>query len=93
MFTEREARDVAHHWGRAWNVHDLDEVASQYAEDVALVSPVAAKLLDSPSGTVTGKEALRAYFTRGLEASPDFAFEPVDTSPFCSHIPANQRGE
>jgi len=42
------------------------------------VSPVAAKLLNDASGTVKGKEALRKYFKRGLEAYPNLKFELVD---------------
>jgi len=43
-----------------------------------LVSLVAARLLGDPSGTVSGKEALRSYFTRGLEAYPNLKFELLD---------------
>jgi len=68
MLTEIEAHDFAHHWVQAWNSHDLDTILSHYAADVILVSPVAAKLLDNPSGKVIGMEVLRAYFTRGLES-------------------------
>lgn len=63
MFTEKEAHEFANHWVQAWNSHDLDEIMSHYATDVVLVSPVAAKLLNDSSGTVKGREALRAYFT------------------------------
>jgi ketosteroid isomerase-like protein len=78
MLTEDNARDLASRWSRAWNAHDLDEIMSHYAEDVVLVSPVAAKILNDPSGTVKGKEALRAYFKRGLDAYPNLKFELLD---------------
>jgi predicted ester cyclase len=42
------------------------------------VSPIAARLLNDPSGTVKGKAALRAYFKKGLEAYPNLKFELVD---------------
>ena len=45
---------------------------------VVLTSPTAAKLLNDPSGTVTGKEAVRSYFERGLEAYPNLTFELLD---------------
>jgi predicted ester cyclase len=51
---------------------------SHYAEDVVLVSPVAARILNDPSGAVKGKEALRAYFKRGLDAYPDLKFDLID---------------
>ncbi|MGH8457252.1 MAG: nuclear transport factor 2 family protein [Stenotrophobium sp.] len=78
MLTGKEAHQFADHWVRAWNSHDLDEIMSHYSPDVVLVSPVAAKILNDPSGTVTGGEALRAYFKRGLEAYPGLKFELAD---------------
>jgi predicted ester cyclase len=51
---------------------------SHYAPEVVLTSPTAAKLLNDPSGAVTGKEALRSYFKRGLEAFPNLTFELLD---------------
>jgi hypothetical protein len=51
---------------------------SHYTENIVLISPVAAKLLNAPSGTVTGKEALRSYFKKGLEIYPDLKFELLD---------------
>jgi predicted ester cyclase len=78
MLTEDEARKLAADWVQAWNAHDIDAILSHYATDVVLVSPVAARLLDDPSGTVRGKDALRAYFKLGLEAYPDLRFELLD---------------
>lgn len=51
---------------------------SHYAENVTLVSPVAAKILNNPSGTVIGKNALREYFKKGLEVYPNLKFELID---------------
>jgi predicted ester cyclase len=62
----------------AWNSHDLDAIMSHYGPDVVLTSPIAAKLFNDASGTVTGHEALRRYFKRGLEAYPSLTFELVD---------------
>ena len=78
MLTETDARDFAQHWLQAWNSHDLDSILSHYAADVTLISPVAAKLLDKPSGKLVGRESLRAYFARGLEIYPDLRFELID---------------
>lgn len=65
-------------WIAAWNAHELDAILSHYVDDVVLTSPVAAKILDDPSGTVRGKAALRNYFQRGLEAYPNLRFELLD---------------
>jgi len=51
---------------------------SHYAQEIVLVSPVAAKILNEASGTVKGKKALRAYFQKGLEVYPNLKFELLD---------------
>ena len=78
MLTDREAREFANHWIETWNSHDLDAILFHYSPEVTLTSPVAAKLLNRPSGMVEGKEALRAYFTRGLEVYPNLKFQLLD---------------
>jgi ketosteroid isomerase-like protein len=78
MLTQVEARQFANNWVLAWNSHDLDAIMAHYGSDVVLISPVVAALLSDPSGTVTGREALRNYFRRGLEAYPDLTFELLD---------------
>jgi ketosteroid isomerase-like protein len=78
MLTEGEAREFAQHWIAAWNSHDLDVILSHYSADIVLISPVAVKLLDDASGKVAGREALRAYFKRGLEAYPELTFKLLD---------------
>ncbi|MBD1846887.1 nuclear transport factor 2 family protein [Cyanobacteria bacterium FACHB-63] len=78
MLTQEQAQQPAAHWIAAWNAHDLNEILAHYAEDVVLVSPIAAKLLNDPSGTVSGKAALRAYFKKGLEVYPNLKFELID---------------
>ncbi len=78
MLTETFARQFAADWIQAWNSHDLDAIISHYADDVVLTSPAAAKLLGEPSGQVSGKENVRAYFRRGLEAFPQLKFSLID---------------
>ena len=78
MLSETEARQFADGWVLAWNSHDLDAVMSHYAPEVVLTSPAAAKLLSDPSGIVAGKEGVRCYFERGLEAYPNLTFELLD---------------
>jgi len=66
--------DLPHHWIAAWNAHDLDAILSHYDESVQLTSPVVAQLLGDPTGTLSGKAALKAYFSRGLQAYPNLQF-------------------
>ena len=51
---------------------------SHYASEIVLTSPVAARLLNNPSGNVKGAPALREYFKRGLEAYPNLTFDLLD---------------
>ena len=95
MLTKEQAHELAEHWVQAWNSHDLDEILSHYEEDVILVSPVAAKILNDASGTVKGKDGLRNYFKKGLEVSPDLKFELIDVLWGLSSVVlyyVNQRG-
>jgi ketosteroid isomerase-like protein len=78
MTTEADARNFAYRWIAAWNAHELDAIMSHYAEDVVLISPAAARLLEDPSGTVNGSTALRNYFKCGLEVYPNLHFELLD---------------
>lgn len=78
MLTESDAKRLSGEWIAAWNSHDLNAILSHYAEDVVLTSPVAAKILSDPSGTVKGRSALREYFKCGLEAYPELRFELLD---------------
>jgi predicted ester cyclase len=76
--TREEALDLASHWVAAWNAHDLDAIMEHYDDAVELTSPVAAQLLAIPGGRIAGKENLRAYFQRGLDAYPDLQFRLED---------------
>ena len=76
--TRDEAWSLADHWVAAWNAHDLDLIMTHYEDSIELTSPVAAQLLGAPDGRVVGKENLRAYFRRGLDAYPDLRFQLED---------------
>jgi predicted ester cyclase len=69
------AEELARHWIAAWNSHDLEQILSHYADSVEVASPVAAQLIGAPEGRIVGKDALRAYFARGLAAFPSLHFE------------------
>jgi ketosteroid isomerase-like protein len=78
VLSEAEVRKFADDWIRAWNSHDLGAIMSHYAPEVVLISPTAAKLLGDSSGTIKGKEAVRNYFEKGLQAFPNLTFELLD---------------
>lgn len=72
--TQESVHRFAEQWIQSWNSHDLEEIMKHYDDGVILTSPIAAQLLQDPSGTVRGKENLRRYFQKGLEAYPDLKF-------------------
>jgi hypothetical protein len=74
MVTQEKAQ-LAREWIDAWNQHDLERILSHYSEDIEFTSPFVVKLFNDPSGTIRGKETLRAYFEKGLKAYPDLHFE------------------
>jgi hypothetical protein len=74
MLTAAEAHERARQWIEAWNDHDLDRVLGHYADDVVFSSPFIQKIGTSPSGTIVGTKALRAYFEAALAAYPALTF-------------------
>jgi len=62
-------------WFDGWNRHDLAAVTAHYAPDVEYHSPFVAALAD-PSGRLTGRPALAAYFEAALARYPDLHFDP-----------------
>ncbi len=78
MMDEQQAKQFADEWVRAWNAHDLQQILAHYAEDVRFTSRFIVKLLGDPSGTITGKDELWAYFEKGLDAYPDLRFELIN---------------
>lgn len=75
-----DAKELGAEWIAAWNAHDLERILAHYAENVVLTSPVAAKVLGDPAGTVTGIDALRNYFARGLALFPELRFTLIEAT-------------
>jgi len=63
-------------WIDAWNRHDLEAVLAHYARDIRFTSPFAEKL--TGHATVTGTDALRAYWTEGLKRRPALRFKLIE---------------
>lgn len=75
MISAERARQFANEWIAAWNAHDLEKILSHYDDAIEFSSPFVVRLFNEPSGTIRGKEALAAYFGKGLAAYPDLKFE------------------
>src|SRR5258708_24005457 len=76
--TKDEAWSLANHSVEWWNAHEPDLIMTHYDDAIELISPVAARLLGTPDGKVSGKPNLRAYFQQGLEAYPELPFRLED---------------
>lgn len=79
MISREFGEAFAQEWIEAWNGHDLDRVLSHYAEDFTMSSPYIAQIAGVASGTLTGKESVRAYWAAALQKMPTLRFEHRQT--------------
>ena len=73
------ADNFAADWIESWNAHDLVRILSHYTDDVEMSSPVIMKVVGEPSGTLKGKEKVRAYWAKALQLNPQLHFELLTT--------------
>jgi ketosteroid isomerase-like protein len=66
-------------WVEAWNSRDLERVLTLYAEDAEMASVHIPALGFDASGTVRGKDSLRAYWGKALALIPNLHFTLIDT--------------
>ena len=88
-FAQRFAAD----WAAAWNSHDLERILEHYTDDVVFASPKIVQLMGEPTGEVRGKEALRAYWGKGLQHLPDLHFTVEDVRASVDTVVINYRNE
>jgi hypothetical protein len=96
MLTADKAKRFAHEWLAAWNAHDLERVLAHWHDDCVFRSPLVVRVTGDASGTVRGKAALRAYWSKALAGAPRLHFK-LDTI-FVGHDSIvlgyrNQRGQ
>ena len=75
MLDKAKAEKFARAWMSAWNDRDIDRILAHYSDGVVFHSPRIALVLGNKAASVTGKPALRDYWTRALERSPELFFE------------------
>ena len=73
--TKEQATALAASWVAAWNAHDLPRILSHYSDDFEMTSPYIVQITGEPSGTLHGKAAVGAYWTKALEKFPELHFE------------------
>ncbi|MCK1300253.1 MULTISPECIES: nuclear transport factor 2 family protein [unclassified Bradyrhizobium] len=65
-------------WVEAWNTGELERVLTLYAEDTVMTSDRIPAMGFDESGTVRGKDALRAYWGKALGLLPDLHFSLIE---------------
>lgn len=65
-------------WIAAWNARDLERVLALYADDAEMTSDRIPAMGFDASGTLRGKDRLRAYWGKALGLLPDLRFELID---------------
>ena len=66
-------------WIAAWNSHDLERVLALYSDDFEMTSDKVPALGFDASGTLHGKDQVRAYWSKALTMIPNLHFELIDT--------------
>ena len=66
-------------WIAAWNSHDLERVLALYSDDFEMTSDRIPALGFDVSGTLRGKENVRAYWSKALSMITNLRFELIDT--------------
>lgn len=74
MITPEFAQQFAQEWIAAWNAHDLPRVLAHYRDDFTMASPYISAIAGEPSGVLTGRAAVTAYWQRALAAYPRLHF-------------------
>lgn len=70
---------LAERWIAAWNSHELERVFELYDDNFEMRSPLIAERGFSPTGALTGKQAIRPYWGAGIStAKPPLQFELID---------------
>jgi ketosteroid isomerase-like protein len=73
------ARAFATEWIAAWNSGDLERIFALYTDDFEMRSPLIAERGFSPTGVLSGKDAIRPYWGGGIAAAkPPLRFELID---------------
>lgn len=77
MEGKQQFSDFATKWIRDWNSHNIKNILAHYSEDVHFSSPVIQQLNFDKQGKLVGKDALKEYFSLGLEKYPQLFFQLI----------------
>lgn len=69
--TWNDARFVFDAWHERTRAGDIDRLLDLYLPGAELESPLVPRVMDTASGIITGRAALREFFERGTLGRPD----------------------
>jgi hypothetical protein len=69
-----DAQAFAVRWRETCNSHDLHRIVALYSETVVFKSPRVRTISGEQSGTLHGRDAVRAYWQKIFEKRPDLTF-------------------
>lgn len=75
-----EPKKFAKEWIESWNSHDLEDIMKHYADDIQITTPMLKLAAGIESGSIQGKEEVRAYWEKALTKIPDLHFELVEVT-------------
>lgn len=75
-----EAKKFAQTWIESWNSHDLENIMKHYSEDIEITTPMIKLAGGIESGSLRGKEEVRAYWQKALDKITDLHFELIDVT-------------
>ena len=70
--TDDDAASYAARWAENWNRRDIEQVLSQFHDDVEFTSPTALAVMGAP--TIRSKASLREYWTKALSQITSLRF-------------------
>jgi len=75
-----EAKKFAKEWIDSWNSHNLEDIMKHYSEDIEITTPMLKLAAGIESGSLQGKEQVRAYWDKALTRIPDLHFELIEVT-------------
>ena len=93
MLTKNEMETFASEWIDAWNARDLKRVLSHYSSDIEFSSPFIVTVVGEPSGSLRGKDAVHAYWTKALARLPALKFKLINIAVGVNSIVINYERE
>lgn len=75
-----EAKKIAKEWIESWNSHNLEDIMKHYSEDIEITTPMLKLAAGIETGSLQGKEQVKAYWEKALTKIPDLHFELVEVT-------------